>query len=112
MVSAPASRLKARDEAEGEAALTPRSRRPKTSPRATAPETVEAVLRLRKQLAEQGLGSPAPTAAPAPTWRSSPGSTTTPATPCRSRRTGGSPPASWPTPSPSPRLSTATRPPP
>ncbi|WP_246632021.1 helix-turn-helix domain-containing protein, partial [Pseudonocardia nigra] len=56
-------RLKARDEAEGEAALTPRSRRPKTSPRATAPETVEAVLRLRKQLAEQGLDAGADTIA-------------------------------------------------
>jgi transposase InsO family protein len=54
-------RLKARYEAEGEAALTPRSRRPKTSPRATAPETVEAVLRLRKQLAEQGLDAGADT---------------------------------------------------
>jgi transposase InsO family protein len=56
-------RLKARYEAEGEAALTPRSRRPKTSPRATAPETVEVVLRLRKQLAEQGLDAGADTIA-------------------------------------------------
>jgi len=47
-------RLKARYEAEGEAAFGPRSRRPKTSPTATAPETVERVLGLRKQLAEAG----------------------------------------------------------
>jgi transposase InsO family protein len=54
-------RLKARYEAEGEAALAPRSRRPRASPRATAPETVELVLRLRKQLAEQGLDAGADT---------------------------------------------------
>jgi len=47
-------RLKARYEAEGEAAFEPRSRRPKTSPTATAPETVDLVLTLRKQLAESG----------------------------------------------------------
>ncbi|WP_218040423.1 integrase core domain-containing protein [Actinomadura sp. WMMB 499] len=33
----------------------PRSRRPKTSPSATAPETVELIVRLRKELSEQGL---------------------------------------------------------
>ncbi len=54
-------RLKARYEAEGEAALAPRSRRPKTSPRATAPDTVELVLRLRKHLSEQGLDAGADT---------------------------------------------------
>jgi transposase InsO family protein len=47
-------RLKARYEAEGEAAFEPRSRRPKTSPNATTAPTVELVLALRKQLAESG----------------------------------------------------------
>ena len=47
-------KLKARYEAEGDAALEPRSRRPKTSPRATPPATVELVLRLRKELLEAG----------------------------------------------------------
>ena len=47
-------KLKARYEAEGDTALEPRSRRPKTSPGATPPETIELVLRLRKQLAEDG----------------------------------------------------------
>lgn len=48
------SRLMARYRAEGETAFEPRSRRPRTSPGATPPETVELVLRLRKQLTEQG----------------------------------------------------------
>ena len=48
------SRLMARYRAEGEAAFEPRSRAPKTSPGATPPETVELVLRLRKQLLEGG----------------------------------------------------------
>jgi transposase len=47
--------LLARYRAEGESAFEPRSRRPKTSPRASLPETVELVLRLRKRLAEAGL---------------------------------------------------------
>jgi transposase InsO family protein len=47
--------LLARYRAEGESAFEPRSRRPQSSPRATPPETVELVLRLRKQLGEQGL---------------------------------------------------------
>jgi transposase InsO family protein len=47
-------RLKARYDAEGETAFEPRSRRPKTSPRATPAETVELVLTLRKQLTETG----------------------------------------------------------
>ena len=46
--------LLARHRAEGEAAYEPRSRRPLTSPAATPPETVELVLRLRKQLLEDG----------------------------------------------------------
>ena len=54
-------RLKARYEAEGEAALVARSKRPKTSPSATAPDTAELVLRLRKQLTEQGLDAGADT---------------------------------------------------
>jgi hypothetical protein len=55
------NKLKARYEAEGETALTPRSRRPKSSPNATPPVTVELVLRLRKQLAEAGLDAGADT---------------------------------------------------
>jgi transposase InsO family protein len=46
--------LLARYRGEGEAAFTPRSRRPHTSPGATEPETVELVLRLRKELSEAG----------------------------------------------------------
>ncbi len=46
--------LLARYREEGEAAFTPRSRRPRTSPRTTAPATVELVVRLRKQLAGAG----------------------------------------------------------
>ena len=45
----------ARYEAEGEAAFEPRSRRPKTSPSAISPETVDLIVRLRKDLAGQGL---------------------------------------------------------
>jgi transposase len=56
-------KLRARYEAEGEAALLPRSRRPKTSPSATPPETVELVPRLRKQLAQAGLDAGADTIA-------------------------------------------------
>ena len=47
--------LLARYREEGEAAFGPRSRRPKTSPRATAPDTVELITRIRKELAGQGL---------------------------------------------------------
>src|ERR1700677_2322834 len=47
--------LLARYEAEGEAAFEPRSRRPKSSPGVTAPDTVELIIRLRKELAGQGL---------------------------------------------------------
>src|SRR4051794_32136776 len=53
--------LLARYRAEGETALQPRSRRPRTSPRATPPETGELVLRLRKQLTEAGLDAGADT---------------------------------------------------
>jgi transposase InsO family protein len=49
------SRLVARYREEGEAAFEPRSRRPKTSPNAIAPETAELIAGLRKDLAGQGL---------------------------------------------------------
>jgi transposase len=49
------SKLLARYRLEGEAAFEPRSRRPKTSPRATAPEVVALVVRLRKELSDHGL---------------------------------------------------------
>lgn len=49
------SKLVARYRAEGEAAFEPRSRRPRTSPGATAQETVELIVRLRNQLTSQGL---------------------------------------------------------
>src|SRR5215468_1337553 len=41
--------------AEGEAAFELGSRRPKTSPSATSPDTVELIVGLRKDLAGQGL---------------------------------------------------------
>jgi transposase InsO family protein len=49
------SRLMTRYRDEGDAAFEPRSRRPLTSPAATAGTVVDLVLRLRKELAEQGL---------------------------------------------------------
>ena len=49
------SRLAARYRAEGEAAFEPRSRRPRTSPRAIPESTVSLVVELRKDLAGQGL---------------------------------------------------------
>ncbi len=55
------SRLMARYRAEGPAAFEPRSRAPKASPGATAPASVELVLRLRKQLEEAGLDAGADT---------------------------------------------------
>lgn len=48
------SRLMARYREEGQAAFEPLSRRPHRSPNATAAATVELVLRLRKELTEQG----------------------------------------------------------
>jgi transposase InsO family protein len=47
--------LLARYRAEGQAAFEPRSRRPKTSPSAISPDTVELITRLRKELSGQGL---------------------------------------------------------
>jgi len=49
------SKLMSRYRAEGEAAFEPRSRRPHTSPTAVVPATVELIIRLRKELSEQGL---------------------------------------------------------
>jgi Winged helix-turn helix len=40
---------------EGEAAFEPRSRRPRTSPGAVSDETVDLIVRLRKELSGQGL---------------------------------------------------------
>ena len=55
------SKLIARYRAEGDTALEPRSRAPKTSPNATPPETVDLVLRLRRQLTAAGLDAGADT---------------------------------------------------
>jgi transposase InsO family protein len=49
------SRLVARYREEGEAAFEPRSRRPKTSPRAIPESTADLIIKLRKELAGQGL---------------------------------------------------------
>jgi transposase InsO family protein len=49
------SRLVARYRAEGEDAFEPRSRRPHHSPSATAPDTVDLVIRVRKQLQAKGV---------------------------------------------------------
>ncbi len=49
------SKLVARYQAEGEAAFEPRSRRPKSSPNALDADTVDLIVRLRKELTEQGL---------------------------------------------------------
>jgi transposase InsO family protein len=49
------SRLVARYRAEGEAAFEPRSRRPKTSPNAVSDSAVDLIVKLRKELAGQGL---------------------------------------------------------
>src|SRR5215469_5407120 len=47
--------LLARYRAEGEAAFEPRSRRPRTSPAAISQDTAAVIIRLRKELAGQGL---------------------------------------------------------
>ena len=47
--------LLARYQAEGEAAFEPRSRRPATSPRAISADTADLIVRLRKELTDQGL---------------------------------------------------------
>ena len=48
-------KLRARYEADGEAAFEPRSRRPKTSPTAVPSATVNLIVQLRRQLSAQGL---------------------------------------------------------
>jgi transposase InsO family protein len=55
------SKLMTRYRVEGEAAFEPLSRAPASSPGATPPQTVEMVLRLRKQLDEAGLDAGADT---------------------------------------------------
>jgi transposase InsO family protein len=47
--------LLARCQAEGEAAFEPRSRRPRTSPSAISDQAADLIVRLRKELSEQGL---------------------------------------------------------
>jgi transposase InsO family protein len=54
-------RLKARYDAEGEAAFVTRSRRPHRTPNATSPQTVELILRLRTDLTAAGLDAGADT---------------------------------------------------
>lgn len=49
------SRMMARWRREGDAALEPRSRRPRTSPTAIPPSTVELIVNLRANLQRQGL---------------------------------------------------------
>ncbi len=55
------SKLVARYRVEGEAAFEPRSKRPRHSPTATPPATVELIVRLRKEPTEQGLDAGADT---------------------------------------------------
>lgn len=55
------SKLMARYRAEGDAAFEARSRRPKRSPTRIAPETVELICQLRRDLTEQGLDAGAHT---------------------------------------------------
>lgn len=57
------SKLIARWRIEGDAALEPRSRRPRTSPNAMPAETVELIVKLRKQLTAKGLDAGAHTIA-------------------------------------------------
>src|ERR671911_699604 len=49
------SKLKPRSQAEGEAAWEARSRRPQNSPTALAPEVVDLIVRVRKELTDAGL---------------------------------------------------------
>jgi transposase InsO family protein len=49
------SRLVGRYRTDGEAAFEPRSRRPKASPNAISADTVELIVRIRKELGGQGL---------------------------------------------------------
>jgi hypothetical protein len=61
--------LLARYRAEGEAAFELRSRRPTSSPSAISPEAAGLIVRLRKELAGQGLGVPAGRLHPLPAGR-------------------------------------------
>ena len=82
------SRLVARYNREGEAAFTPRSRRPHTSPARLAQSTIELIIDLRHQLAGKGLDMGR---TPSPGTYS-----TTTAWSCRSpRSTGTSAPQAW-----------------
>jgi transposase InsO family protein len=54
-------KLLSRYRAEGDAGLEPRSRRPRSSPTATATEVEDQIIVLRKQLAEEGLDAGAVT---------------------------------------------------
>src|SRR5262245_19896252 len=54
-------RLVARHRSEGDKAFDPRSKRPRTSPRALAEPVVEAIIELRKTLQGQGLDAGADT---------------------------------------------------
>lgn len=54
-------KLLARYRAEGEAGLAPRSRRPRSSPSQVPAEFEDEIVRLRKQLAEEGLDAGAVT---------------------------------------------------
>jgi len=56
-------KLAARYDAEGEAGLEPRSRRPRSSPQRISPELEEQIVGLRKSLAEEGLDAGAATIA-------------------------------------------------
>jgi len=49
------SKLVARYRSEGEAAFEPRSRRPKTSPKAVKPSVVDQIVELRTKLSSAGL---------------------------------------------------------
>ena len=51
--------LAARYRREGEAVFEPRSRRPETNPNATPAEVVDLLVRLRKELSDQGLDAAA-----------------------------------------------------
>ena len=55
------SRLIARYRVEGESAFEPRSRRPRTRPGQTPPETVELIVNLRRDLTRRGLDAGADT---------------------------------------------------
>ena len=48
-------KLKARYQAEGDTAMEPRSRRPKTSPAGLAPHVIDLIITTRKELASAGL---------------------------------------------------------